>query len=245
MLEKLLKKSMHIFGKKKEMPVITSSDTGNDLRQREKELFGEDRVKLQRLFEKWVVRESWLLHDEAIPLLLGIDPESRERFRDNENETGMDVREMGEHARHCIEQGLLPVINMESPEKEWRVKPVEVYKWAAVSRVELPEQLTMLMEFLQKAISENRPATASLKTGMDPHIERYDNDKEKVLGTALAILAANPDRYRKENGAVSAEKIVQIISEKGNFWFGDDPPGMTPAAMTDLINRWLRTIINM
>ena len=149
---------------------------------------------------------------------------------------------MGEHARHCIEQGLLPVINKESPEKDWRVKPVEVYKWAAVSRVELPEQLTMLMEFLQKTISENRPSPAALNAGMDPHIERYDSDKEKVLGTALAILAANPDRYRNEDGVVSAEKIVHIISEKGNFWFGDDAPGISPAAMTDLINRWLGTV---
>ena len=74
MLEKLIKKSIHILGKKKEMPVISSSDTDNDLRQREKELFGEDRVRLQRLYEKWVVKETWLLHDEAIPLLLAIDP---------------------------------------------------------------------------------------------------------------------------------------------------------------------------
>ena len=36
----------------------------------------EDRFALQRLYEKWIKKAEWLLEQEAIPLLLGEEPES-------------------------------------------------------------------------------------------------------------------------------------------------------------------------
>ena len=38
-------------------------------------IYDEEHLRLQKLYEKWVCKEKWLLHKEGIPLLLGMDPE--------------------------------------------------------------------------------------------------------------------------------------------------------------------------
>ncbi len=48
--------------------------------QRLQNIHGREKIDLQMLYEKWVVKDSWLLKHEALPLLFGIDPERNTRL---------------------------------------------------------------------------------------------------------------------------------------------------------------------
>ena len=114
-----------------------SADLSMDMSQREKAIYGEDKISQQKLYEKWAVKTTWHLKDQAIPLLLSTDPEIySDTYFDEAAE--QKYQDLWKHAQHCVEQDLLYVINRESPVEEWEAKPIDVYKWAAISRVELP-----------------------------------------------------------------------------------------------------------
>ena len=42
---------------------LTANGAGIDQREREADLYGEKRVNQQRLYEKWIVKDKWLLKD--------------------------------------------------------------------------------------------------------------------------------------------------------------------------------------
>jgi hypothetical protein len=211
-----------------------SSSVG--LRQREQELYGMDRIQQQKLYEKWIIKKTWLLKDEAIPLLCGVNPE----LKINTKSEAMQFAELWEHAQQCINQGLLSVTEAAVKPENWQVQPQDVYKWAAISRVDIPEQLSAIMEFVLSTVKHtdnNILDTKNLK-----NTDSIGDDKERVLGAAFAILAAYPDQCRNSKGRVRANKIVEILDEKGEFWFGKDTLSMSSTAKLDLINRWLQTI---
>lgn len=209
-----------------------------DMQQREQDMFGTDRLQQQKLYEKWVVKETWLLKNEAIPLLSGINPESV-------SEVDLSKQnDLWEHAQHCVTQKLLPVIEPDMEPENWRVRPQDVYKWAAISRIALPETLSTLMEFVLSVVkntdSGSTPNKKKYADGDDLHDS--DTDRESILGASLAILAAYPEKCRNEKGQVEANKIIEILEDKGEFWFGECMPTLSDKARHELINRWLKTV---
>jgi len=217
-----------------------SENTSVDLWQHEQELFGADRIQQQKLYEKWIIKKTWLLKDEAIPLLCGANPESKK----NSESDVMQFAELWEHAKPCVTQGLLSVTDATAAPEEWQVQPQDVYKWAAISRVNIPEQLSGIMEFVLSTVKnvDSGSSGNALDTKNLRNIDNIENDKERVLGAALAILAAYPDQCRNNKGRVRANKIVEILEEKGEFWFGKSTPSLSNTAKLNLVNRWLQTI---
>ncbi|MDX1519788.1 MAG: hypothetical protein R3318_06655, partial [Gammaproteobacteria bacterium] len=123
-----------------------SSRLSDALKSRELELSGEDVYAQRRLYERWSVKETWKLETEAVPLVLGYDPDRPETMEDEYRQL---AQELLDHARHCISHNLsLRAVNAEQPEKDWEVAPTEFYCWASVSRVQMPESLVNLMEFV-------------------------------------------------------------------------------------------------
>ena len=214
-----------------------------DVRRREFELYSEERVNQQHLYEKWVVKDSWCLMSEALPLLTGFNPEDK-FLMITSGSYGNKIDDLWKHAKQCVEQGLLPVMNRESKPEDWKIHPFNAYRWAAVSRVEIPEELVNLMEFVMKTVmqpvAQGDSTVKSDNTG--DYGREYDEDRERVLGIALAILAAYSERCRNNGGRVQTDKILEIINEKGEFWFGDYHPTLSKDAMRDLIDKWINTV---
>ena len=209
-----------------------------DMQQREQQMFGAERLQQQKLYEKWVAKETWLLKNEAIPLLCGLNPES-----------GLNVdlsrqNELWEHAQHCVAQGLLSVLEPDSDPESWRVRPQDVYKWAAISRIEIPEALSTIMTFVMSVLkkSDSERPVDNINYATEDNLHRSDNDRERILGAALAILAAYPEKCRNEKGQVDINRIIEILEDKGEFWFSERIPALSDTAIFDLINRWLRTV---
>ena len=201
---------------------------GKDLNQRMDDIYGQDRIKLQLLYEKWIIKDDWRLKDEALPLLLAIDPAGSLYSTENGQNNIQD--ELWFHARDCVEQGLLNVINREQPPGEWRVKPVDVYHWSKISRIEIPETLDRLMDFVVNTVK------------METTSVEYDKNRENILGMALAIVSACPDQCKNDKGQITAEKILELIEEKHQFWPENPRADVPLSGYTDLINKWLKTI---
>ena len=218
-----------------------SADLNLDMRQREKAIYGEDNIKQQKLYEKWAVKTSWHLKSQGIPLLLSMDPE---KYADSDLDevTEKKYQDLWAHAQHCVEQGLLFVLNRESPVDEWEAKPIDVYKWAAISRVELPEQLSTLMEFVViMSLHSTRDDSSDSSASKSQSEASYIRDKEHILGAALAMLATYPDQCTNKKGRVRAENIVSLISKNESLLFAEKAPDLSTIAAVDLVNKWIKT----
>ncbi len=217
----------------------SDSNIGMNMRQKEINVYGSDRITQQKLYEKWAVKNSWHLKDQAIPLLLSMDPEIFENLMHDET-SKKKYDDLWLHAQHCVEQGLLAVNNRTSAAIDWKAAPVDVYKWAAISRVQLPEQLTFLMEFVLKSLM---PVNDEKPTGSSAQNEStYDKGKESILGAALAMLVAYPERCMNKKGRVRSENILLLINENESVLFDDDLPDLSSTASLDIINQWLNKI---
>lgn len=245
-LNRLISTIKNIFGRSKTSLCyhVDRNDSGShstlDMRQKEKDIYGEDRIEQQKIYEKWVVKESWHLKNQAIPLLLSMDPENVSTSLCDE-ETKQKYQNLWEHAQHCVEQELLFVLNRECPVDEWEASPIDVYKWAAISRVELPKELSLLMEFVMKSLVPTTNFNNNSRSSKKQNEVLYDKSKERILGAALAVLAAYPERCRNKKGRVRAENILSLINKNKNDLFGEEIPELSVTASSDLINQWLKT----
>jgi hypothetical protein len=222
-----------------QQPVDCNQNSG--INQRLENIYGRNRIEQQMLYEKWIVKESWLLKHEALPLLFGLNPETG--IRSLPEQLQNDINQLWDHAKNCVEQGLLKVMNREQNNEEWRATPLDIYRWARISRMELPDAFIMLMEYVSKTIKQ--PDTRYKSTGADSADDGYikfDENREKLLGIALALLAAYPEKCRNSRGKVKVDKIVSLINENGSFWLGDEKLELSSTAMRDLIGKWLNTL---
>lgn len=223
-----------------QQPVVCHQNSG--INQRLGNIYGQDRIEQQKLYEKWVVKEYWLLKREALPLLFGINPETGTRSLPEQLQN--DIDQLWSHAKNCVEQGLLKVMNQEQNNEEWCASPLDIYRWARISRLELPDTFIMLMEYVSKIIKQ--PETQYKSSGPDSVVDdgiiKFNENREKVLGIALALLAAYPEKCRNSRGKVKVDRIISLINEKGSFWLGDETLELSTTAMRDLIGKWLNTL---
>jgi hypothetical protein len=101
------------------------------------------------------------------------------------------------------------------------------------------------MEFVLNTIKQpvdRRGSNNTIENNIDDFTDSFNDDKERILGAALAILCAYPEKCKDNKGQIKANRIVKIINEKGVFWFGDRIPNLSNSVITDLINRWLQTV---
>jgi hypothetical protein len=244
-LEKLASMANNILGhtnessNRKIYSNVESADLSLDMSKREKAIYGEDNIKQQKLYEKWAVKTSWHLKSQGIPLLLSMDPD-KYSDSDFDETTEKKYQDLWEHAQHCVEQDLLVVLNRESPVDEWEAKPVDVYKWAAISRVGLPVQLSSLMEFVMMSLLSTVNASNDSPGAKSQSDTAYNSNKEHILGAALAMLATYPEECRNKNGRIRAENIVSLISKNESLLFVDKAPDLSATAAVDLVSKWIK-----
>ena len=142
-----------------------------------------DTFALQRLYEKWVVKDEWLLDDEAVPLLLGLDPASE--FLNAECAL-LQIK-----VQAAVAEGNLKTTDSENDEgTSHKVKPTTIYHWAMANKLKLPMELVNLMEFVLKTIMPLQQAP-SLQNESEAMMDR--GDTEQILGACFALVTTFPD----------------------------------------------------
>lgn len=188
-----------------------------------------DTFALQRLYEKWVVKDEWLLDDEAVPLLLGLDPALE--F------LNAKCALLQKKAQAAVAEGSLKTIDSEcEADKRYRVKPATVYLWAMTNRLELPMELVNLMEFVLKTVKtvEQEP---SLQYESKMMLVR--SDTEQILGACFAIVATFPDECKNSRGVIKTEPVLRLLDEHADKLFNGQLPALSSTAIRDIVNHWL------
>jgi len=242
-----MKKPENIFPqflKKVKSDVIISENRLSSSAMTEKEIafYSNEHIEVQRLYERWICKKSWLLKDQAIPLLLGQDPD----IDNNEDKFNSMHEELWLHVKTCAEKGLLaPLINQQDESDKWEVSPEVIYRWASISRMDLPHEFTNLMDFVLTTVKKDIPADEFTNFSNiadaqgEKNITKHSLDKEKILGATLAILASDYEYCLNEKGKLKAEKIIKLINEKSDLLFGNDKPSLSTAVCKDMLDTWL------
>ena len=203
------------------------------MEEREEKIFEKETLNLQKLYEQWSCKESWLLYDEGIPLLFGLEPGNN----NIDDELSDKIESLWEHAQDCVNKKLLSVINQEKPANEWQVRPLDLYSWGTVSRITMPEEFSLLMAFVAQTI---KPAHAQSEQVVNENSQDalYQKHREIVLGAAISLLINAPDLCKNKKGKIVSNLIAKNILENEDQWFGDDRPMLAETAMTDLIDEY-------
>lgn len=215
------------------------------LNEKLKSFHGENNLATQQMYEAWCVKDYWNLQQQAIPLSIGLDPELTD-WQDNP-EIKSRINEIYEHAVHCIEHNLsLSVRDKDQDKNNWEIVPAEFYRWAAVSRIEIPEQMSALMEFVISSVKTSSFATDDESAPISPEATTlshdFDKEKEIILGAALALLAKQPDSCKDSKGKIKPSKIVNEISQQQEKWFEGKEPKLSISAQEDLLIKWLGSL---
>jgi hypothetical protein len=229
-------KPLMLLKKKKLISPVVDSVEEISMKEREDKVYGEGGLSLQKLYEKWSCKEDWLLYEEGIPLLLGIEPGNKKYLEDDLQNK---IEELWAHAQDCVHKKLLSVLNNDMPELEWKVKPVDLYCWASVSRITIPAELSSLMAFVVQTIKTSDINSTSVQTN-EIQDDMHQKHKEIVLGAATSLLVNAPELCKNKKGRVVSRLITKQILENETQWFGDDKPLLAESAMIDLIDGYLR-----
>jgi hypothetical protein len=199
------------------------------------EVYGAEHVAESRLFERWASLESWLLRDQAIPLLLGVDPEHPDLLHEDV-ELKRRADELWRHAERCVRDrlGLRALDSAQQPAK-WRVAPADLYRWAVVSRIAMPETLERLLAFVAQVVKE--PEAPQLAA--TPEAGRLAA-QVAVLGAALAIISRDQHACRDNRGVLSAAQLAARIEESAEHLFGTDEPPLPASEIIALLRQYLR-----
>ena len=212
-------KSMILSSKKKNIKEKHQFGLAN------KEICLDQKVEKKYLYEKWASKEYWYIKDQAIPLLIGVDPDSFSDCKDKEKISRSQI--IWQHIQDCVKQNLLIIGNQDCPPNEWKGSPINIYQWAVISRIKLPDSFSSLMEFIIQSLPLKKT-------------DVYDKNREYILGLALAILANFPDKCRDSDGKVVIKKIADLLyTEK---WTKKDLSTQSIDNIVDTLNIWLNKI---
>ncbi len=194
-------------------------------------------VEQQMLYEKWLKQDSWLLRSQAVPLLIGCEPEQWSGFCEIDNNSSLE-QNLWRLIKDSISSTGSPVVDDFSiEESDWQVSVRNIYGWARTQQIAVPSAFDNLMSFMMSAVKIEVPEVSAVNLGSIPSAGDAD-DREKVLGAALAMLTAVPEQCREDDGWISGERMAKQISSKALILFPDAPPKMSVKDMAILIDKW-------
>ena len=186
-------------------------------------------INLQRVYEHWLKRSEWKARSEAIPLVIGTDPEHWEAY-------------VCEHGLVDQEQGLWHLFaeaNGIGSNEELVPVPL-VYDWFRTNAVELPVSLSRLYDFIRQVSFRAEPAEIVADGISESNSAVSENEVEIVLGAALSLVAKVPERCRDAHGFISGSVVSELIIDTAARWFPSGPPTITSTQMAELIDKWLQ-----
>jgi len=221
-----------LFGADKEISVA-NAPVEMTMSERERNIYDEDRLRLQKLYEKWICKDKWLLRKEGIPLLFGLNPDTKK----HDNDILIKTDELWEHAQECVQKKLLSVVNVYNSADEWEVFPVDLYRWAMVSRISVPDEFSTLIAFVMQTVKPEQHSHTQTVVEQDAVLQKH---REIVLGAATSLLVNASGQCKDDKGKVVAINISKLILENKQEWFGQDEPLLVESEMTELINNYIK-----
>lgn len=229
----LVKKIKSVISKQDKKDDVMSNAQDVTMQQRENHVYDAEHLALQKLYEKWLYKEDWLLYKEAIPLLLGIDPDCAKK-----DEYAIEIEELWKHAKDCVEKKMLSVLNQTQPADDWAVLPVDLYRWATVSRICIPVEFSTLMAFIIQTV---KPEPGRTELVQNKNEQEQINQKEIVLGAALSLLVNAPGQCKNEAGKVDVACLARLIIANKAEWFNQDELLLSESDIIELLSAYINS----
>ncbi len=162
--------------------------------------------ELDILYRPWLKLDTWLIYDEAMPLLKGEKPEEDSIWFTKDPILWKTVGSCAGHS--------LSVINLGEDSKKWRVKPSEWIRWLIEKGYQVPNQLLCLL-----------PKSVATKSNAKTYAANLSKDlKKKERLKALKIFMADiGERTRKANLNWDPQKISVTKKEFLAVFFKQHP----------------------
>lgn len=243
-------KLMNGLTRKKRVQLSTGNigpEAVRDSLAREVELLGEDRVQRQRYYESWASRESWLIYEEALPLLTSHVSETGEQMHQTEGSQGnhrQNIESLWEHIQQCVKQGLPPaILNPADPPEAWRAEPVELYRWAVAARLSVPVELEALLAFISTVVKRETGQT-DLRVQSRAANDEEDSTaaylaREQVLDAMLSLSLREILNLQVQDTESLRKKILHQIYQSSEILFDQPEPPLSRPAVHDLLDRSL------
>ena len=180
-------------------------------------------VAYQELFESWLTREQWLLASEAVPLIIGVAPDAWPAH--------IKRHSLSEASRQLCEQ-LCTQLQCAADDA---IEVMRVYAWAREQRISLPLAFERVVEFVVQVL----PGAVIEHYADTPAGAAAGDERERILGAALALVTRFPQQCRDHNGFFDAGQIADLLLEKGAVWFPLTPPEMSRDAIATLLETYL------
>ena len=194
----------------------------------------QDPDALKSFMEECAGLDSWLLYSEALPYCQGVDPREWRHVREGCLDWQAQVIRL-------IKAGIgisLKVINSAAEEGSLRVKPKVFVQWLHSNGIRPHPELEAVLgvEFSAEKKAKNK------KYSQHGNTEFHAQRREKVLAAAVAVLAAVPDKC-KRNGKISGSAISEQIDVFSThvYGVGEEAP-LGSRKVTEIISKALKLI---
>lgn len=177
----------------------------------------------QELYEHWVSVEQWPLATVALPLIVGCDPEAWDRH--------VAKRSLSRDAAR-ISQAMSAAFDCPA---ESNVDAQALNAWARREGIELPTALQAIFDFVGTVLG----APSTVDESDHANAFAAADERERLLGAALALVTKFPDQCRDPNGFFDGQRITRLIKEKGAVWFPAGPPSLNDDEIAGLLERYL------
>ncbi len=161
----------------------------------------KNEIELNNFFEEWLKRDTWLIYDEAMPLIKGEKPEA-------EGFLNLRDTKLWELVQSCATHSLT-LTNKEVKPKQWRVKPFEWIRWLLGKKEKIHPQLITLV-YPKTSIP---PALKTTKANNSREILKRDRQKAiKAFALEAEIRARkNNIEWSKEEIAVTKSDFLKVL----------------------------------
>ena len=131
----------------------------------------------------------------------------------------------------------LTAYGIDKSEYKWKVNPVDLYHWAMVSRISIPDEFNILMTFVTQSVKNPNNSFSTNNENLIDEI--YQLHKEVVLGATTSLLVNSPDICRNNEGKIDSTIIVKKIIENERHWFNGCESKLSESDMTSLIKQYI------
>lgn len=193
-------------------------------------------ILLKKFFIEQANFDSWLLFEQAIPILKGI---SQKEFHDTGAAYSPWYKEIKILAIAACNHGL-NITGADKKEKEWRVNPKEFVRWAIKKNIIVHSELiTSLGVTLPKPQTELKPLNEIKNFDQ---AERHAFIRERFYIAALSLIANHPEQCQDKKGAWAIDRISKTIELNSSIWFGSEHLPLAPKKVNEIISKAIRSI---
>lgn len=178
-------------------------------------------LETRQMIEHWLMRETWQIADEALPLIVGVAPRQWAEFV---NANGLAT---------AATQAVAALRDDPGATGNDALDPGAVQHWARRHHVRLPAALDEVLGFIARVL----PSTPAAPGAADA--AGVAAERELVLGAALALVTRFPAQCRDPQGFFDGAAIADLMLQQAARWFPLAPPTLGRDDIAKLLETYL------